>query len=150
MHYIGMAAMRLDAIADYNPALVALSVLIAFGASGLGLGLAFNLADRATFGATISKIGSAILMGNAIAAMHYTAMAAVSFRTTKASTMPLSHSMNHSLLAVAVAIATLIILLLGLIASLVDRRLSIEIARAEERHKQQQHYSKANLNFGQW
>ncbi len=135
MHYIGMAAMRLDAIADYNPALVALSVLIAFGASGLGLGLAFNLADRATFGATISKIGSAILMGNAIAAMHYTAMAAVSFRTTKASTMPLSHSMNHSLLAVAVAIATLIILLLGLIASLVDRRLSIEIARAEERQQ---------------
>lgn len=48
MHYIGMAAMRLEAIANYNPALVALSVLIAFMASGLGLWLAFNMTVEAT------------------------------------------------------------------------------------------------------
>ncbi|HEY2526489.1 MAG TPA: MHYT domain-containing protein, partial [Xanthobacteraceae bacterium] len=60
MHYTGMAAMRMPADVRYDPMLVALSVLIAIGASNVALWLAFRT--------TISwqRVLSAMVMGAAI------------------------------------------------------------------------------------
>jgi PAS domain S-box-containing protein len=75
-------------------------------------------------------------MGNAIAGMHYTAMAAVSFQPTSRSTHFVGaaqpfHRMDNSILAFGIGIATLTILTLTWIASFFNQRLSAETARAE-------------------
>jgi len=131
MHYTGMAAMQLEAITHYEPKLVALSVAIAIGASLIALRLGFHLRTETTVRGSVRKIGSAIVMGVAIAGMHYTAMAAVRFQQTNQLVEHLSHEMDNSLLGVGIGIATLVILALALLASLLDRRITIETARAE-------------------
>lgn len=131
MHYTGMVAMRLEAVAQYNPELVALSIAIAIGASFIALWLAFRLRTTTTAVGGIQKIGSAIVLGNAIAGMHYTAMAAASFQPNHQLEVQPFHAVNHSLLAVGIGIATLVILALALLTSLFDRRIGIETARAE-------------------
>jgi diguanylate cyclase (GGDEF)-like protein/PAS domain S-box-containing protein len=140
MHYTGMVAMQLGAKPLYNLSLVALSIAIAIGASLIALWLAFHLRTETTSRGCVRKIGSAIIMGNAIAGMHYTAMAAVSFQPTNQSMAPPSHAMDNSLLAVGVGIATLVILTLALIASFFDQRLSTETARAEAFRQSEQRF----------
>src|SRR5882724_2494839 len=73
MHYTGMAAMRMPAHLHYDSYLVALSVLIAIGASIAALWLAFRTA------ALWQRFLAAIVMGIAISGMHYTGMAAATF-----------------------------------------------------------------------
>ncbi|MGO8814770.1 MAG: MHYT domain-containing protein, partial [Terriglobia bacterium] len=77
MHYIGMAAMRLPAMCRYNPVYVGFSILIAVSASLASLVFAFAFRDEAR--TTWAKVASGTVMGIAIAAMHYTGMAAASF-----------------------------------------------------------------------
>src|SRR5215217_7270366 len=70
MHYTGMAAMRMSAHLQYDPALVGLSVLIAVGASMTALWLTFRTA------LVWQRALAAVVMGIAISGMHYTGMAA--------------------------------------------------------------------------
>jgi len=77
MHYIGMAAMRMPASMHYNPWLVAVSILIGIGAAVAAIWMAFAI-GRGEISATLRfKAGSSLLMGTAIAGMHYTGMAAM-------------------------------------------------------------------------
>jgi len=78
MHYIGMRAMSLAAHRTYSPGIVALSVAIAVVVSGVALYLAFNLRDSAKNSAW-GRPSAALVMGFAVASMHYTGMAAVCF-----------------------------------------------------------------------
>src|SRR3984893_17749619 len=73
MHYTGMAAMRGHAELSYDPLFVALSLLIAIGASTVALWLALRTTDRE------QKLVAAVVMGLAISGMHYTAMRAAIF-----------------------------------------------------------------------
>jgi NO-binding membrane sensor protein with MHYT domain len=73
MHYTGMAAMRMPAALQYNQALVAVSFMIAAGASIAALWLAFRTA------AIWQQMPAAVVMGFAISGMHYTGMAAATF-----------------------------------------------------------------------
>lgn len=125
MHYIGMAAMRMEATTRYDPVLFALSVAIAIGASIVGLWIAFQLRVQSSSGERL-KIGSAIVMGVAIAGMHYTGMAAATFIPTNPTASGSSDAMNGSLasLGVAIGTATFVILGFALMASFVDRRLA--------------------------
>jgi signal transduction histidine kinase len=130
MHYIGMEAMRMRAVVRYVPSLVAASVLIAVGSSVAALWLAFRLnRERGRFWLWL-KVASAIVMGSAIAGMHYTGMAAARF-------MPPSGPMTDEassgfaiseLGAFAIGSATLLGLGLTLLSSLVD----LERRRAQE------------------
>jgi len=81
MHYIGMAAMRLNAMCVYSPFLVVLSVLLAILISYIALRLAFN-ARKQILAWDGRKLGSAVVMGLAIPVMHYVGMAAVTFVPT--------------------------------------------------------------------
>src|SRR5581483_2773127 len=74
MHYTGMAAVRVPAHLSYDPLLVAASVLIAIVASTVALYLFLWLRTDASF-----RPAAAVVMGLAIAGMHYTAMAAAHF-----------------------------------------------------------------------
>ena len=96
LHYIAMASMRLSAMCQYSPSLVALSVVFAFVFSLLSLLLTFSFRDQT--GHKVRKIMSGMLMGGAISAMHYTAMAAATFMSTDVAP-DLSHAVVNSNLA---------------------------------------------------
>lgn len=78
MHYTGIAAMQLPAIAHYDLKLVTLSAAIAVMVSLLSLWLMHYLHNQAVV-IWWQKIGAAALMGIAVSMIHYTGMAAVCF-----------------------------------------------------------------------
>jgi two-component system, sensor histidine kinase and response regulator len=108
MHYTGMAAMRLPAMHHWDTTFVVLSVVIAVVVSLAALGLTFLFRDdKPEKGA---KIVCSIIMGFAIPAMHYTAMAAVSY-TPMAEAPDLTNAADVSLLAnTAIIVVTFVIL----------------------------------------
>src|SRR3954468_19146268 len=79
MHYIGMASIRLDATLSYRDSIVVLSVIIAIAASVAALWLAFRLRSNVTARGRKLKVVAAVIMGIAIAGMHYTGMSGASF-----------------------------------------------------------------------
>ncbi|GGV34340.1 MHYT domain-containing protein [Streptomyces spectabilis] len=74
MHYLGMAALRLHGDVDYDPAVVALSVVIAVVAATAALWAALNIKS------TLAVAVASLVMGGAVSSMHYTGMLAVSVR----------------------------------------------------------------------
>jgi diguanylate cyclase (GGDEF)-like protein len=79
MHYTGMAAIDVFPGIAYDPALVALSLIIAVTASFVALWLFFKLRDGRSHLQRLARIAAAIVMGLAISGMHYTGMAAARF-----------------------------------------------------------------------
>jgi NO-binding membrane sensor protein with MHYT domain len=71
MHYTGMAALQVTDRMSYNPALLALSVVIAIVAATAALWATLRL--RGIW----STLGAALIMGVAVSGMHYTGMAAM-------------------------------------------------------------------------
>jgi len=125
MHYIGMAAMRLPAIAQYSPLLVMCSILLAIFFSVVALLLAFDLREETRW-TVPRRLGSATVMGLAVSAMHYTGMAAVRFMPSSAP--DLSQAVSISPLGRnAIVIVTLIVLLAAVVTSSVDRRTGADI-----------------------
>jgi NO-binding membrane sensor protein with MHYT domain len=76
MHYLGMAGLHTPAILSWRPGLVAASVGIAIPASGMGLGLAAWFQSDESSATRLRRRVAAVVLGCAIAGMHYTAMAA--------------------------------------------------------------------------
>ena len=140
MHYIGMYAMRMEATTGYDPLLFVLSVAIAIGASIVALWMAFQLRRQtiATMGWT--RIGSALVMGAAIAGMHYTGMAAAHFHATNPRAIITPQEMRNSLtwLAVGIGVATVVILGFALMTSFVDQRLAASAKLLEQQEVEAQ------------
>ncbi len=127
MHYTGMAAMRGHAELSYDLLFVALSLVIAIGASTVALWLAFRTTDLG------QKLVAAVVMGLAISGMHYTAMRAAIFTAhDPVHEVLVNASLDQTSLALAVAGITFIILALASVASLFERK------RAEEALRQAQ------------
>jgi len=97
MHYIGMAAMQMNADIHYNPKLFALSVAIAIVVSLAAILLSFKFRDRTEVNAFWGKIASAIVMGGAVLSMHYTGMAAAMFHPNYSKVVQVSGTDNYSL-----------------------------------------------------
>jgi diguanylate cyclase (GGDEF)-like protein len=121
MHYTGMHAMRCSAMHRYDLRIVALSVVVAVAFSWMALQISFTIRRRPNTREQLRLLGAAV-MGLGIAAMHYTAMAAVSF---EGDSMPYSteHTIRVSTIGVAAIVFTSTIVLFGaLITTLLDRR----------------------------
>src|SRR5688572_16162843 len=86
MHYTGMAAIRTGARIEWNVAIVVTSVLIAIGASFAALELAIRVRTVVGPRAVAFKLAGGVVMGLAIAGMHYTGMAAASFDPLQSAT----------------------------------------------------------------
>src|SRR5580704_15235513 len=115
MHYTGMAAMRGHAELSYAPIFVALSLVIAIGASTGALWLAFRTTNLG------QKLVAAVVMGLAISGMHYTAMRAAIFTTHGLVHEAQGNTgLNQTNLALAVAGITLIILAFASVTSLFE------------------------------
>jgi diguanylate cyclase (GGDEF)-like protein len=119
MHYTGMAALRMQAVLTYNPWLVVLSIAIAVVASGTALWIASRLWGDDQRLVTIKRCGAGLILGFAIAGMHYTGMSAAHFSTHAAPRVV--NAVNINLLAAIVASSTLILLVSTLIFSRMDR-----------------------------
>jgi len=121
MHYIGMAAIRLPAVTQFNSVLVVLSVVLAILISLGALSIAFRFRNEKT-GIGWEKLAGAVVMGSAIPVMHYTGMAAASF-TPSSVPADLSHAVSISLVGTTgIAVVTFLVLGLALLTSWVDRR----------------------------
>ncbi len=125
MHYVGMAAMRLSAQCLYSLPIVTLSGIIAVVVSGAALVITFQIRRRTKYQGWMTAAG-ALVMGLAIASMHYTGMAAVCFRHS-ASLHRSNHAVSISTLGITgISIATFIILLLAVAAAFADKYFALQ------------------------
>jgi NO-binding membrane sensor protein with MHYT domain len=108
MHYLGMASMRLPAMHHWDTAFVVLSVVIALVVALAALGLTFLFREEGHD--KVLKAICAIIMGFAIPAMHYTAMAAVTY-TSMPDTPDLTNAVDISVFAsAAIIVVTFVVL----------------------------------------
>ena len=119
MHYTGMAALAVNPGIIWDWRWIWVSVLIALVASGAALWLAFRL-RQGTGRLALMRSGAALIMGVAIAGMHYTGMAAASFSMDSHAT---HLGVNSNWLAILVVVVTLAILGITLLVSMLDARL---------------------------
>jgi PAS domain S-box-containing protein len=131
MHYIGMAAMRLPAMCQFNSSLVVMSVVFAVLISFAALWITFHFRDEKK-GIGWEKLAGAVVMGVAIPVMHYTGMAAASF-TPSGTPVDLSHAVSITTLGTAgIAAVTFVVLGLALLTSSVDRRFAAQTLELQE------------------
>ncbi|HEV3428630.1 MAG TPA: EAL domain-containing protein [Paraburkholderia sp.] len=109
MHYTGMIAMRMSPGIDYDPVRVALSLVIAIGASIGALWLAFHLRDSRRENIVWKRLGAAAVMAFAISGMHYTGMSAATF--ADASRCLSAHKVDANALALIVGVASTVVLI---------------------------------------
>ncbi len=108
MHYMGMASMRLPAMHHWDMTFVVLSVVIALVVALAALALTFLFREEGHD--KVLKGVCAIIMGFAIPAMHYTAMAAVTY-SPMPDTPDLSNAADISVFAnVAIIVVTFVVL----------------------------------------
>ncbi|KQN26004.1 hypothetical protein ASE86_07475 [Sphingomonas sp. Leaf33] len=116
MHYIGMAAMRMPATIRYDPLWVGLSIAIALVAATAATWLASR---EQRIG---RRILAAVVMGFAIAGMHFAGMYAAVF--TMAPGTDAAHGaagMDQSYIALGISALTMLVLLMSLGAVQLDR-----------------------------
>src|SRR3981081_488127 len=141
MHYIGMAAMRLPAICQFDSSLVVMSVVFAVLISFAALWITFHFRDEKN-GIGWEKLAGAAVMGAAIPVLHSTGMPAASF-TPSGTPVDLSHAVSISTLGTAgIAAVTFVVLGLALLTAWLDRRF---VARTLEQQEGKLRRSEAYL-----
>ena|GEM_PF-96979 len=115
MHYTGMAAMRMDATLSYGRAWLSASAVIALTAATAAIWLTSH--DH--------KIGrqaaAAVVMGIAIAGMHFAGMKAATFTARTHIDAGQGTTLGQTYLAVAISALTIFILLMALGAAALER-----------------------------
>ena len=134
MHYVGMAAMALSPLLRYDPLWFAASIVVAVLLAMLALWIRFGLEHR------VSRLTAVLLgglvMGCAIAGMHYTAMGAARFIGT-GDELCVGGVDRNGYLALAITMVTLTISLLtaganGLLRyRVLNRQLGLEKERIQ-------------------
>jgi PAS domain S-box-containing protein len=130
MHYVGMAGLHTPALLSWRPGLVAASIAIAVFASGTALGLAAWFQSDESSVTQLRRRLAAVVMGSAIAGMHYTAMAAARFHPFPPGVEGAAEARAETGgviategLAFLVIVATIVILGVALAGSVADRYL---------------------------
>lgn len=122
MHYVGMAAMRMDGECRYDHSVVLLSLIMAVCLSWMALRVCEKFREQTKL--SFRKVSGSALMGIAIAGMHYTGMAAVQF-----SDVSMDHAAQNTITGVqlgwvSVALVAAAISLSSTVSALVDSKLS--------------------------
>ena len=127
MHYAGMAAIDSAASQHYDLGLFLLSIGIAIAASLAALLMASYFRGKSGARANWLRLLASLIMGAAIASMHFTGMAALTL------SVPLGHPLQmaasqegHKVLAGTIALIALLIILIGVLAGWADQRLRQE------------------------
>jgi PAS domain S-box-containing protein len=132
MHYAGMHGMRMDLQLRYDPLMFALSIVVAVVLATLALWIRFGLSSLRGLSEERRLLIAAVVMGCAIAGMHYTAMAAARF----VGRVPAGAegSSNSSFLALAITLIAVAFTVFVLAANgmLRYRQLFFQLKRSEE------------------
>lgn len=124
MHYIGMEAMSIHIV--YDPFYFVLSILIAIIASMVALWLAIYFEQATTKNQAIFKIGSAFIMGAAIAGMHYTGMMAASFHFYDFGENEIGVKLNYQWLAYIISTGTIVTLGISILGIYIARKFAFK------------------------
>ena len=134
MHYSGMSAIRIQPAIEYDSALVALSILVAVGASYAALWLAFRLRSGHSWKLNLARLSAALIMGLAISGMHYIGMAASRFRPGAFCIG--GTPIDSEWLGMVIGLITVALLAIALITSIFDAHLqsrgALQAARLRE------------------
>ena len=122
MHYLGMAALRMQPGIEYDPLWFTLSLLIAVGAAGAALWIAFRLRLEQQRALLLRGMAS-VVMGLAIVGMHYTGMAAAHFPAGSICGAVMDAGLDSKWLAVLVIVTTLATLGIAPLASVFGRQM---------------------------
>ncbi|MEL4241349.1 MHYT domain-containing protein [Shewanella xiamenensis] len=121
MHYVGMAAMDMAPLLRYDPLIFALSIIVAviLAIIALWVRTGLNQFISSSMSTITSNFIASIVMGLAIAGMHYTGMAAARF--VKPAGLELSEQTSEIsfYLALGVSIITVVIICLVLIVNVI-------------------------------
>ena len=131
MHYIGMAAMRMKAMCDYSPIIVAVSVVLAIVISFVALQLTFHFRNEEKSWRW-RKAAAALAMGAAIPVMHYTGMAAATFMAMDSVDGSTAHALSATSLGTAgIILVACLAQALSVLTSIADRRFSAQALQLE-------------------
>lgn len=139
MHYIGMAAMRLNATMVHSSILFYLSIIIAIVLATTALKTHHSASEKTAYKFfNMKQLFSATVMGFATAGMHYTGMAAASF--VPLDSQHIITGMPTSTLSIMVSIVAFSILLSAILIPLLLRykQTALELNRMVEKDKQHQ------------
>ncbi len=127
MHYIGMMAMRMDALMLYDPFLFALSVLVAVVLSAVALQTKHWAATKRSGPGTSRHTVwfASVLMGCAITGMHYTGMAAAHFVPSASVTATPAAGLEPMVITLLVSLVLSGILLSLLSILFISRRIEL-------------------------
>lgn len=118
MHYVGMAASELAPFMRYDLGGFVVSLVVAVVLAALALWVRFGLQRFLPLGSWANGVLAGVMMGGAIAAMHYTGIAALRFTEPIAQLYAAGQAMAISVqtvLSIAVAIVTVGLSLLVLL-----------------------------------
>lgn len=127
MHYIGMAALDMQPLIVWHKGLVAVSVLIAVGASAAALLIFFTMRRFKGRQRQALQGAAALVMGAAISGMHYTGMAAANFPLDAMCFS--TGGLRGGSLGMAVVMAMVVLLSIATLTTNLDARLT---ARAQQ------------------
>ncbi len=131
MHYTGMAAIQITPAITYNAGLVAASAFIAVSASFVALWLFFTLRALQPRLLRVARASAAVVMGCAIAGMHYTAMLAA--RLAPGAYCHRGAAFNDDWLGVTIAMAAFAVLAITLVTIVYDAHLESRSRRDAQR-----------------
>jgi diguanylate cyclase (GGDEF)-like protein/PAS domain S-box-containing protein len=127
MHYTGMAALKMQPAISYDPTIFVLSVVIAITAA-IGALLIVYIGEKTGLHPLVQHLFGAVIMGFAIAGMHYTAMAAANFAPNSVCLVS-SREIDPHLLALMVTLGCLGLFSLGGFANSFDRHMALDKLR---------------------
>ena len=140
MHYVGMAASELAPFMRYDLGGFVVSLVVAVVLAALALWVRFGLQRFLPLGSWANGVLAGVMMGSAIAAMHYTGIAALRFTEPIAQLYAAGQAMAISLqtvLSIAVAIVTVgLSLLVLLMNGNLRYRYLLDEMRAARKHQE--------------
>lgn len=119
MHYTGMEAMRMPADLRYDFLYFVLSIVVAHILAMIAIYTRSVLHHISGLPSVVAPLIGGVVMGHAVAGMHYTAMYAASF-------YPLAHTqyavggLSHAAMASTIAVFSILILVLTILATWID------------------------------
>lgn len=120
MHYTGMAALKMQPAISYDPWIFGLSVFIVITAA-ISAMLIIYASEKPIFSLSVQYLLGAIVMGCAIAGMHYTAMQGTMIMPGSICTVS-GLRLEPSYMALIITTGMIILFSMGWIANLYDRR----------------------------
>lgn len=123
MHYVGMSAMRSQAIQYYDPRLVGLSVLVATLSSLTLLVLSRYLRRTGGMFDEMYRYGASLLLGAGLLTLHLTGMRALHLVLPEGTQLQVANTENSQQLALTIAAITLLIIAGSVSAAMADKKL---------------------------